>query len=95
MKAHKRTYLIIEKFYPEKRKALYERFNSAGRLLPDGVTYINSWIDEPVETCYQIMESESKEKLMEWMSHWKDFAEFTIIPVITSAEAKEKVLSGK
>lgn len=87
------TYLIIEKFFPEKIKALYQRFDEMGRLLPEGVTYINSWIDEPVETCYQIMESESREKLEEWIDQWKEFADFTIISVITSAQAKEKVFS--
>ena len=87
------TYLIIEKFYPEKIKALYQRFDEQGRMMPEGVTYINSWIDEAVETCYQIMESESREKLEEWMDNWKGYADFTVIPVITSAQAKEKVFS--
>lgn len=87
------TYLIIEKFYPEKLKALYQRFDEKGRMLPEGVVYISSWIDEPVETCYQIMESESWEKLEEWMENWKGYADFTVIPVITSARAKEKVFS--
>jgi hypothetical protein len=87
------TYLIIEKFYPEKVKALYKRFEEQGRLLPPGVTYINSWIDEKIKTCYQIMESESEEKLLQWVDQWKDFADFAIIPVITSAQAKEIVFS--
>lgn len=87
------TYLIIERFYPEKVRALYERFEKEGRLLPEGVQYLHSWIDEAVETCYQVMESESLDKLQEWIGYWKDFANFEIIPVINSGEAKAKVFS--
>lgn len=85
------VYMIIERFYPNKVKELYKRFEEKGRMMPDGVNYINSWIDEEVSTCYQVMESSSEEKLQEWINHWNDLADFEIIPVITSAEAKEKV----
>jgi hypothetical protein len=84
--------MIIERFYPEKIKELYAKFDKEGRLLPDGVQYINSWIDEKVSACYQIMESDSPEKLQQWVNNWKEFAEFEIIPVISSAEAKAKIL---
>lgn len=87
------TYMIIERFHPGKVKELYRRFDEKGRLLPTGVTYMNSWIDEKVETCFQVMESESLDKLLTWIHHWEDLAEFEIIPVITSAQAKEKVFS--
>lgn len=84
--------MIIERFYPDKIRELYTRFEDKGRLLPPGVVYLNSWIDEKVETCYQVMESESLEKLQQWVEHWNDLADFEIIPVISSAEAKAKVM---
>ena len=87
--------MIIERFHPDKIKELYERFDKKGRLLPKGVHYIDSWVDEKVEICFQLMESESIEKLQEWIKHWKDFAEFEIFPVINSAQAKAKVLKEK
>ncbi len=86
-------YLIIEHFKKDKVLELYERFDKKGRMLPKGVIYINSWIDENIETCYQIMESESLEKLQEWIANWNDLADFEIIPVLTSVEAKIKVFS--
>ena len=86
-------YMIIEKFYPNKVKQLYKRFEEKGRQLPEGVSYINSWINEDVTICYQVMESDAKEKINEWIKHWNDLADFEIIPVITSAQAKEKVFS--
>ncbi|MGH2553444.1 MAG: DUF3303 domain-containing protein [Chitinophagaceae bacterium] len=85
-------YMIIEKFHLGKVKTLYERFDDKGRLLPEGVNYVNSWIDENISICYQVMESETAEKVHEWVSHWNDLADFEIIPVITSAEARKKIL---
>jgi len=85
------TFMIIETFRKGKVKELYKRFADKGRQLPEGVTYINSWIDENVETCYQVMESDTIEKINEWIRLWKDVADFRVIPVITSAEAKKKV----
>lgn len=86
-------YMIIEKFHPGSGKALYQRFEEKGRMIPPGLNYINSWIDEQVTTCFQVMETDDLEKLHEWISHWNDLADFEIIPVISSAEAKKKALS--
>lgn len=86
------TYMIIERFHPGKVKALYERFDQEGRLLPQGVTYLNSWIDEKVETCFQLMESETIDQIYQWIQAWDDLADFEVIPIISSAEAKAKVL---
>ena len=87
------VYMIIERFYPDKVKLLYERFAEKGRMMPDGVQYINSWIDPQVSICYQVMESDSHEKILEWSNNWAEFAEFEIIPVISSAQAREIVFS--
>ena len=84
-------YMIIERFIPGKLKAMYQRFDEKGRMLPEGVHYINSWIDEKISVCYQVMESDSAEKINEWISKWNDLVDFEVIPVITSAQAKKKV----
>ncbi|MEP7373916.1 MAG: DUF3303 family protein [Chitinophagaceae bacterium] len=83
-------YMIIEKFHVDKVKELYKRFDEKGRMLPEGVVYINSWINEPVLVCYQVMESDSPGKIDQWITHWNDLADFEVIPVINSAEAKAK-----
>lgn len=87
------TYMVIERFHPGKVREIYRRFDERGRMLPDGVHYLNSWIDENVEVCYQLMESESLEKLQEWAGNWNDLADFEFVPVISSAQAKEKALA--
>ncbi|MEP6950414.1 MAG: DUF3303 family protein [Ginsengibacter sp.] len=84
-------YMIIETFRPNKVKELYKRFEEKGRQLPAGVHYINSWIDEKIKICYQVMESDTEEKIHEWIQHWIDLADFQIIPVPTSAQVKEKI----
>lgn len=88
------VYMIIEKFRANKILSVYERFAEKGRLMPEGVNYINSWIAKDMSICYQVMESVSEEKLKEWISNWNDLSDFEIIPVISSDEAKAKVLSG-
>ena len=68
--------MVIERFHKDKILTMYKRFDEKGKPLPEGVQYINRWIDEKVETCYQLMTSESLEKLQEWISHWDDLADF-------------------
>ena len=87
-------YMVIEHFRPGKVKEMYKRFDQNGRMAPDGVTYVNSWIDEDVKVCYQLMESPSREKLNEWISKWNDLVDFEVIPVISSGEAKAKILGA-
>ena len=86
------NYMIIERFHPGKVKELYQRFDEKGRMLPKGVEYINSWINEDVTVCYQLMEAASITQLHEWIANWKDLVDFEIIPVISSAEAKNRLV---
>ena len=86
--------MIIEKFRTGKVKAMYQRFAEKGRMMPEGVNYVNSWIDEQLTTCYQVMESDTKEKIYEWISHWDDLVDFEVVPVISSGEARERVMGG-
>ena len=92
MTSNSKKYMIVERFYPRQINALYQKFDQEGRGLPQGVTYLNSWIDESVRICFQLMEAESIDLIEEWISHWKEYAEFEIYPIISSEEAKQKVL---
>ena len=85
-------YMVIEHYHPGKLKDLYQRFDEKGRMLPDGVKYINSWINEDITVCYQLMESDSLDKLNEWISNWNDIVDFELIPVISSSEAKNRAM---
>ena len=85
-------YLVIEKF--KDAPAIYERFDDKGRMMPEGLNYISSWIDHNLKTCWQIMETGDFVLLERWIDNWKDLMEFEIIPVHSSAEVRE-MMKGK
>jgi hypothetical protein len=82
-------YMIVETF--KDSAAVYRRFRERGRLAPDGLTYVSSWITADVTKCYQVMECDDRRLLDEWMAAWRDLIEFEVVSVITSAEAAERV----
>ncbi|MGE5845966.1 MAG: DUF3303 domain-containing protein, partial [Ignavibacteria bacterium] len=66
-------------------------FRDKGRLAPEGLNYISSWVDESISRCFQIMETEDPALIDQWMNSWKDIVEFEVFPVITSEEAAERM----
>lgn len=80
-------YMVIEHFRHGDAPPVYRRFRERGRLAPQGLSYVASWVDESMSTCYQVMETTERALLDEWMSHWSDLVEFEVRPVITSQEA--------
>ena len=87
-------YMIIEHFKHQDPAPVYRRFRERGRLAPDGLRYISSWVDEKLERCFQLMETEDSGLLEEWISNWSDLVEFEVYPVISSAVAAERVARG-
>ena len=85
-------YMVIEQFRGGDPVPVYTRFRAQGRLAPDGLTYVNSWVSEDLTTCYQVMESPARALLDEWIAAWADLVDFEVIPVITSPEAAARVL---
>ena len=83
-------YMIVEHFHNGDAVPIYRRFRERGRLAPDGLTYISSWVTEKMSTCYQIMETSDPKLLDEWMRNWDDLVEFEVHPVITSQEAAQR-----
>ena len=82
---------IIERFKNGDAVPVYRRFRDLGRLAPDGLTYVSSWITEDLKLCYQVMETENRALLDEWMAKWSDIVDFEVHPVITSKQAAEKI----
>jgi hypothetical protein len=85
--------MIIENFKDRDPVPVYRRFRDCGRLLPEGLQYVSSWVDEKLERCFQLMETDDRELLDEWIARWNDIVEFEIYPVLSSKEAAEKVSS--
>jgi hypothetical protein len=89
-------FMIIERFKNADPVPVYRRFRERGRLAPEGLTYVSSWIDHGLTTCYQVMEAPGEQAaaralLDRWIANWSDIVDFEVIPVITSKEAAERV----
>jgi hypothetical protein len=80
--------MVIENFREGAAKAVYRRFDERGRLMPDGLVYIDSWVDASLERCFQLVECSDVALLEQWAQHWSDLVEFEFVPVVTSAEAR-------
>lgn len=79
-------YMIVEDFRGDP-VSVYRRFRDHGRLSPEGLRYINSWVTLNLQRCYQVMECDDPGVLQQWIDHWKDVVDFEVIPVVTSVEA--------
>lgn len=84
-------YMVIEHFRDGDPVPVYRRFRDRGRLMPEGLEYVNSWITEDMTRCYQVMQCDDRRLLDEWMMNWQDVMSAEVIPVITSPEARAAV----
>ena len=80
-------YMVIERFKTPGAIEVYRRARDQGRMLPDGLEYVSSWVDLDFTTCFQLMQTEDERLFEPWISRWQDLVEFEIIPVQSSAEA--------
>lgn len=82
-------YMVVEKF--KDPPAIYKRLAEKGRMMPEGLNYISSWIDTGFDKCFQLMEAEDIALFDQWIANWDDLMEFEVVPVFTSKEAAEKI----
>ena len=80
-------YMVIETFRDGDPVPVYQRFRDQGRLMPEGLEYVGSWVVNDLRRCFQVMKCDDRRLLDEWMSNWNDITDFEVVPVITSAEA--------
>ena len=85
-------FLVVERFRGGDARPVYERFAAEGRLAPDGLQYVSSWISADLTTCWQVMACDDRALLDEWIARWADLVDFEVHEVVTSSEAKERVL---
>jgi hypothetical protein len=85
-------YMIVEHFRNRDPRPVYARFRERGRLAAEGLRYVSSWVTEDHATCYQVMETDDRALLDDWIAKWNDLVEFEVIPVITSAQASAAIL---
>jgi Protein of unknown function (DUF3303) len=85
-------FMVIERFRNRDAKAVYRRFRDDGRMMPDGLRYVGSWIEVNFDRCFQLMECDDARMLQQWMINWTDLMEFEVVPVATSEETRGVVL---
>jgi Domain of unknown function (DUF3303) len=79
-------YMVVER-YLRGSQPVYERAAQRGRMLPTGLRYLDSWVDERLDRCFQLMETEDPATFERWIAEWSDLVEFEVVPVVSSAEA--------
>jgi hypothetical protein len=84
-------FMIVETFKNKDAVPVYRRFRDRGRLAPEGLTYVSSWVDENLERCFQLMETDDRALLDQWMANWQDLVDFEVYPVMSSKDAAEKI----
>jgi hypothetical protein len=87
----KTLYMVVEQFKHKDVTAVYRRFRDKGRMAPEGLLYVSSWVDDKLERCYQLMETHDRELLEVWMAKWEDLVDFEVHVVLTSKEAAERI----
>ncbi len=80
-------YMVIEQFKNQDAVPVYRRFRDQGRMTPQGLEYVSSWVDMKLERCFQIMETSDPKLMFEWIANWSDIVEFEVVPVLSSADA--------
>ena len=79
-------YMVVERFKEGAVSKIYQRLRDSGRMMPDGLEYVSSWIDSEYRICFQLMRTDDRSHFKQWTDHWDDLMEFEITPVQTSAE---------
>ena len=84
-------YMVIERFKNNDPLPVYRRFRDRGRMAPEGLSYVSSWVDEGLGLCFQVMETPDRALLDQWLAKWSDLVDFEVCRVIDSAEAARRV----
>jgi hypothetical protein len=89
-------FMVIERFKDaDAVAAVYQRFREKGRMMPEGLEYVGSWIDAGFERCFQLVQCDDPRLIQQWVLRWHDLADFEIVPVVASKETAEVVASSR
>jgi hypothetical protein len=86
-------YMVIEHFKNGDAVPVYRRFRDRGRLAPEGLRYVSSWVQQDLTRCFQVMDCDDQRLLEAWIDQWRDLIDFEIIPIMPSSDAAETIAS--
>jgi hypothetical protein len=81
-------FMVVERFKDRNPAPIYARLRERGRSLPEGLRYVDSWIEVNFDRCFQLMECEDVQLLMRWILEWRDLADFEVVPVSPSKDVR-------
>lgn len=81
-------FMVVERFKGRDPAPVYARLREGGRALPDGLRYVDSWVEANFDRCFQLMECDDAQLLMRWIAQWRDLVEFEVVPVAPSAAVR-------
>jgi len=84
-------YMVIENFKNGDALPVYRRFRDRGRMAPEGLSYVSSWVNDKLDRCFQVMETKDRALLDQWIANWRDIVDFEVYPVIDSSEASRRI----
>ena len=84
-----KQYMVIEKFFPGCKEKIYQRFHQKGRMLPDGLEYVNSWLEKDGNRCFQLMETDDPSLFQVWFEHWKDLGAIEVVELGEKPKARD------
>jgi Protein of unknown function (DUF3303) len=84
-------FMVIERVRNRDAKAVYRRLRASGRGAPEGLRYVDSWIEANFNRCFQLMECGDARLLQQWVAFWSDLVEFEIVPVVPATETRETI----
>jgi hypothetical protein len=87
-------FMVVERFKDRDPVPIYQRLRETGRSLPDGLRYIDSWVEVNFDRCFQLMECDDARLLMQWALQWRDLVEFEVVPVSPSKQVRDLFNAG-
>jgi hypothetical protein len=82
-------FMVIERFKGRDPTPIYARLREQGRSLPEGLRYVESWVEANFDRCFQVMECDDVVLLQRWVLQWRDLVDFEIVPVSGSKAVRE------
>jgi hypothetical protein len=81
--------MVIETFLPGKKATVYDRFRASGRMLPEGLAYVNSWLEKDGDRCFQLMETNDPSLFGVWSKRWQDLMSIEVIEIGEKPRARD------
>lgn len=76
-----KKYMVVENYKEGCFEQIYERYNAKGRLFPEGLHFLNSWVNKDKNICFQLMETNDEQLFSNWFEQWKDLVDFELYPI--------------